>query len=59
MERKAKIDFSQMGEADTRNLCSTCLDAVKRFYDNPVNRERFERWKQTRRQTCSAVAANT
>ena len=54
--KKQKIDFSQMGEADKRNLCTTCLEAVKRFYDDPTNRDRFERWLQTRRQTRTVAA---
>ena len=49
--RKVKIDFAQMGEADSRNLSNACLDAVKRFYEDPTNRDRFEHWLQARRQT--------
>ena len=30
--------------ADTRVLCATLLDAVRRFYENPENQQRFEAW---------------
>lgn len=43
---KPRIDFSQIGQADWNNLASTFLDAVKRFYEDPVNRERFEKWQK-------------
>lgn len=39
------FDLSLMGEADKRILFSTFLDAVRRFYDDPANREKYERWK--------------
>lgn len=42
----SRFDLSEIGEADKRNLFSATLDAVNRFYDDPANRERFERWKQ-------------
>lgn len=42
------IDVSKIPAADMRLLSSTVLDAVKRFYDNPENRRRFEAWKKER-----------
>ena len=42
----SRFDLSEIGTADKRNLFSATLDAVNRFYDDPANRERFERWKQ-------------
>lgn len=30
--KKLNLDLSQIGEADKRNLCSTFLDAIERFY---------------------------
>lgn len=55
---KSRFDFSLMGEADKRNLFSATLDAVRRFYDDPANREKFERWK-TEQQSRKGVIANT
>lgn len=46
--KKPRFDLSQIGEADKHNLSVTFLDAVKRFYEDPVNRERFERWQAQR-----------
>lgn len=45
---KPRFDLSQMGEADRLNLASTCLDAVKRFYEDPANLARFEAWQSQR-----------
>lgn len=42
----SRFNLSEIGEADKRNLFSTFLDAVIRFYDDPANREKYERWKQ-------------
>lgn len=42
------IDTGSIPDIDRRNLCSTFLSAVQRFYDNPENRKRFEQWKQER-----------
>ena len=49
-EKRSRFDLSQMGEADRRNLASTCLEAVKRFYEDPENIKRFEAWKKQRAQ---------
>ncbi len=38
------IDLSTMTETDARTLSASCLEAVNRFYDDPKNREAFERW---------------
>ena len=43
--RKSRFDLSQIGEADKHNLCATVLESVQRFFDDPVNRERFEKWQ--------------
>lgn len=42
------IDTNQISSVDKRNLCSSFLAAVQRFYDDPHNRDRFERWKSER-----------
>lgn len=47
-EHKSRFDLSQIGEADKHNLCATFLEAIKQFYDDPANRESFERWQQER-----------
>lgn len=38
------IEIARIGDADKQNLCSTLLSAIERFYADPVNRERAERW---------------
>jgi len=45
---KPRFDLSQIGEADRLNLAATFLDAVQRFYEDPANRERFEKWQAQR-----------
>ena len=42
---KPHLDLSQVGEADKRNLARTFLKAAERFYEDPVNRARFEAWQ--------------
>lgn len=49
------IDVNQISSVDKRNLCSTFLAAVQRFYDDPQNREHFERWKIERDAHCHAT----
>lgn len=50
---KPRIDFSQIGQADWNNLASTLLDAAKRFYEDPANIERFEKWKADKEKEAS------
>ncbi len=38
------IDTKKIPAAEVRVLCSTLLDAVKRFYDDPENRRQYEAW---------------
>lgn len=45
---KPRFDLSQIGEADRHNLGVTFLDAVQRFYEDPANLERFEKWQAQR-----------
>lgn len=52
---RSRFDLSQMGEADRHNLSATFLAAIERFYDDPANRERFERWQKQRKSRVSAV----
>lgn len=44
--KKPRFDLTQIGEADRHNLAVTFLEAVQRFYEDPANLERFEKWKQ-------------
>jgi len=46
--KTSRFDLSQMGEADRHNLSATFFEAVQRFFDDPTNRERFERWQKQR-----------
>lgn len=51
---KPRFDLSQIGEADRLNLSATFLDAVQRFYEDPANLERFEKWQAQRQARCAA-----
>ena len=46
--RRLRFDLSQMGEADKHNLAATFCEAVKKFYESPENRKRFEDWQRER-----------
>ena len=48
MSQTIQFDLSQVPPADVRNLSSTFLSAVKRFYKDPKNLEDFEKWKAQR-----------
>ena len=41
-----RIDVSAISKSDTRIVCAAVLNDVKRFYDVPENRARFEAWKR-------------
>ena len=45
---KPRFDLSQIGEADRHNLGVTFLEAIERFYEDPANLERFEKWQAKR-----------
>lgn len=49
-----KIDYSQIPSSDVKNLCRTLTAAVKAFYDDPKNCERFEEWQRSRKETSNA-----
>ena len=57
--KSLSFDLSLIGEADKRNLCSTFLTAVQRFYADPANCERFERWKQQKQWEAHKPAITT
>lgn len=42
------IDTAQIPAVEIRLLCSTVLDAVTLFYDDPENQHRFDEWKKRR-----------
>lgn len=46
--KRPVFNLSLIGEADKRNLCSTFLESIKTFYDNPENCKRFEKWKDAK-----------
>lgn len=48
MSQMIQFDLSQVPPADVRNLSSTFLSAVKRFYEDPKNLRDFEKWKAQR-----------
>ena len=43
-----KIDTAQMPKIEVKLLCSTFLEAVQAFYDDPQNRAEFEAWMKAR-----------
>ena len=45
---KPRFDLSQIDEADRLNLASTFLEAIQRFYEDPANIARFEKWQAQR-----------
>lgn len=55
--KKSRFDLSQMGDADRHNLAATFCEAVQRFYDDPVNRKKFEEWRR-QRQARNAVVGS-
>lgn len=54
MAKTLHLDLSQIGEADKRNLCSTFLDAIERFYDDPENVKKFNAWKKAQHPDASS-----
>lgn len=41
-----KIDISQISQVEKRILASRFYEAIKVFYENPVNLQRFEEWQK-------------
>lgn len=46
-EQPVHIDVSQIPKVELNILCSTILESVQRFYEDPENRRRFEAWRKT------------
>lgn len=43
--QNSKIDVSQIPEWQMNQLCRTLLDACKRYYSDPENVRKYEKWK--------------
>lgn len=43
-----KIDTAAMPKIEIRLLCSTFLEQIKAFYEDPENAAAFEAWKKQR-----------
>lgn len=43
--KPVKIDVSLIPDLENKLLAKSCLDYVKRFYEDPKNREGFKKWK--------------
>ncbi len=56
-QKQPRYDLSLMGNADKHNLAVTFLDSLQRFYDDPINRDRFEKWRRAT-ESRSSVAKN-
>lgn len=52
---KSRFDLSQISTADKHNLAATFLEAALRFYEDPENLKRFERW-QAKKEACASNA---
>jgi len=48
LDKQIKTDASAIPATDLRLLCSTLLDAVKRFYEDPQNIAMYEEWCSNR-----------
>lgn len=48
LDKQIKTDASAIPATDLRLLCSTLLDAVKRFYEGPQNVAMYEKWRSSR-----------
>ena len=49
MDRKVvQIDCSQIPSTDLKNLATTFLAAVTKFYEDPGNDAAFQEWKKRR-----------
>jgi len=46
---KISVNPTTIPAMELRILCATVLDAVKRFYEDPVNAAGFERWLAERK----------
>lgn len=46
MNNKIKIDCTKTPPIELKILCQTFVTAIEKFYDDPKNRERFERWEK-------------
>lgn len=51
VEKSIRLDTSQIGEGDKRNLAATFYDAMKRFYADPTRIREFERWQKEQRKS--------
>ncbi len=43
--KEVKIDINQIPKADLDRLCRATLKACEKFYSDPKNVERYEKWK--------------
>lgn len=48
---KSGIETSQIPQVDVTNLCRDFLFAAEEFYKDPQNVQKFEKWKEERRQS--------
>lgn len=55
--KKSRFDLSQLSQADWHNISATFHEALLRFYDDPVNRKKFEEW-QRQRQARNAASSS-
>ena len=48
---RVKICPHKIPAVDLRVLCSTVLDSVKKFYEDPEHQRQFEEWKRNKEET--------
>lgn len=46
--KPVKIDTAAIPKVEVKLLCSTFLEAVQAFYEDPQNRADFEAWQKAR-----------
>ena len=43
------IDIKQMPEHELDHLCTALLEAAQKYFENPANREKYEKWRAERK----------
>ena len=44
-DTQIKIDINEIPKHDLDRFCKATLEACRRFYSDPKNEERYEKWK--------------
>lgn len=44
------IDIRQVPEHELNYLCSSLLEAVRKYFEDPANRRDYERWREEQKE---------